>query len=294
MIGYTKKLYILPFDHRGSFVKYLFGKKRINASERKLAEDYKKIIFEGFLSIWNKLPKYVREEYGVFLDDEFCNGIIRKARKKGIVFALAVEKSGQKLFNFEHGKNFGEDFEREKPDFIKALVRYNPENDDEDNELQLCRLKQLTDWCRENEYKLIIELLVPPRNGNLRRKFDEEARPGLTVRAIEEFYKKEIIPDIWKIEAMENKDDWKPVIRIIRRGVGRSKIGIIMLGRGGSFARVKQWIENCPKDRINGFAIGRTIWLRSLLDLKDKNITRKEATEQIGSNYRELVKLWEN
>ena len=298
MLGYTKKLYILPFDHRGSYLKYLFGKRTVGVSERKQAEDYKKIIFEGFLKAWDKLPAEAKDERAVFLDNKFCFDIIHRARKKAVCFALAVEESGNEVFNFEEGKNFGQVILTNKPNFVKALVRYVRGSASGKQELQFSRLKQLNDWCRAKDYKLIIELLVPPPKGESKRignkrKFDQEVRPGLTIRTVKDFYRHGIEPDIWKIEAMEKGSDWDTVIAAIRPGEAKKNIGIIMLGRGASFARVKQWIGACPKDKINGFAVGRTVWLRPLLDLRDGRINKKQAVEQIARNFEELTEWGE-
>jgi len=85
---------------------------------------------------------------------------------------------------------------------------------------------------------------------------------------------------------------WQDVINEMR-GEDREDVGIIMLGRGESIAKVKAWIKICPKNQVNGFAIGRTIWWRAIMDLHEKKISRRQAINQIADNYLELIKLWE-
>ena len=70
-------------------------------------------------------------------------------------------------------------------------------------------------------------------------------------------------------------------------------MAIILLGRGESFAKVKQWMSLAPRHQLNGFAVGRTIFLRPLIDFHQKRISKKECVTEIAKNYLELVKYWE-
>ncbi len=47
--GYTKPLYILPFDHRASYISGLFGwKEPLNVEQMTAVAESKKVIYEGF------------------------------------------------------------------------------------------------------------------------------------------------------------------------------------------------------------------------------------------------------
>ena len=50
--------------------------------------------------------------------------------------AMPVEKSGQTEFDFQYGDEFGDHIERFDPDFVKVLVRYNPDGDPDLNRRQ--------------------------------------------------------------------------------------------------------------------------------------------------------------
>jgi len=297
MLGYNKKMYILPFDHRSSFVKIFIGRKTgRDLKKEKFLFEYKNIIFKSFLIAIRRINQ--PDDCLVFLDDEYSKDVIRVARRKRVGFALAVEKSGSKYFDFEHGDSFGEVVQKYNPNFVKALVRFNPD-DKKAKENQMARLSLLSKWCRDNKFKFILELLIPPSQKDQskykkdRYKYDLSVRPALTLRAISQLRQLGIEPDVWKIEAMETKSDWEPVIEKIRLGPVRAKVAIIMLGRGASFAKVKHWIDNSPKGELNGFAVGRTVWMRPLLDLHQGKISKKQAMNQIADNYLELIRLWE-
>ena len=75
----------------------------------------------------------------------------------GFNFAQCCEKSGQKEFDFEYGEDFGAHVQEYGPTFVKALVRYNPEDDKEMNQRQLARLKVLSEYCHKHNTKFLIE-----------------------------------------------------------------------------------------------------------------------------------------
>src|SRR4051794_15688461 len=105
-LGYTKDLFILPFDHRGSFQAKLFGIKdrEPTAEETKVIASYKKIIYDGFkLALANGVPA---DKAGVLVDEQFGAEIARDAVKNGISLSMPAEKSGGDEFDFEYGHQF--------------------------------------------------------------------------------------------------------------------------------------------------------------------------------------------
>src|SRR5437867_4783152 len=115
-LGYDKSLYILAFDHRGSFVKKFFGLSgQPNPEETERIADAKTVIFEGFRrAIEEGAPK---EFAGVLVDEQFGADIARTAKKEGFNFAMPVEKSGQDEFDFDYGDDFGAHIEEFDPTF---------------------------------------------------------------------------------------------------------------------------------------------------------------------------------
>src|SRR5436190_19809767 len=151
-LGYTKRLYILAFDHRGSFQKKMLGVSGTPTSEqREQISDAKRVIFEGFQqAIADGAPK---ESAGLLVDEEFGADIARTAKGEGYMLAMPVEKSGQDEFDFEYGDDFGRHIEESDPSFSKVLVRWNHEGDQEMNRRQSARLKRLGDWLHSEEWK---------------------------------------------------------------------------------------------------------------------------------------------
>src|SRR5919204_6972102 len=156
-LGYDRPLYILAFDHRGSFQKKFFGVTGTpTADEAARISDAKTVIFEG---LHHALSEGMSaESAGALVDEQFGADIARKAKADGITLAMPVEKSGQDEFDFEYGEDFGAHIEAFDPQFTKVLVRYNPEGERAMNKRQLERLRQLSEWLRSRDRKFLFEL----------------------------------------------------------------------------------------------------------------------------------------
>src|ERR671933_525973 len=127
-LGYDGKLYILAFDHRGSFQKKMFGiEGDPTPEETETIADAKKLIYEGMeLAVQRGVDAAAT---GVLVDEQFGSDIPKLAKEHGLRLAMPVEKSGQEEFDFQYGADFGEHIERFDPDFNKVLVRLNPGGD---------------------------------------------------------------------------------------------------------------------------------------------------------------------
>jgi myo-inositol catabolism protein IolC len=299
--GYQGKLFILAFDHRGSFQKKWFGLEGEPTEEdtRKIS-DAKHLIFEGLLHALEEGAD--AGSTGALVDEQFGapTDIPTQARGRGLKLAMPVEKSGQNEFDFEYGDDFAAHIERFDPDFSKVLVRYNPDDPDtEMNRRQLERLRRLSDWLHENDRKFLFELLVPATDDQLAQvdgdsdRYDAELRPELMRRTIEEIQAAGIEVDIWKIEGVDERSDAETLARQTRAG-GRDQVVCVLLGRGASDEKVDHWLtEAAPVDGFIGFAIGRSIWGDQLKGFLDGSIEREDAARQIGENYIRFVKVYE-
>jgi len=293
-LGYDKPLYILAFDHRGSFQKDLFGITGTpDLSQSQQISDAKQIISEAFELVLR--DGIERGALGMLVDEQYGAGIARRARQTGAALAMPVEKSGQAEFDFEFGADFGHHIEEFDPTFSKVLVRFNPEGDGELNKRQAERLRELSDWLHERGRKFLFELLVPATQTQLERvggdatRYDLEIRPKLTVDAIRELQEADVEPDIWKVEGLDTREDCERVAAQARSG-DRPTVACIVLGRGADKARVKHWLEQGSGVRgYIGFAIGRTLWWQALTEYIADALGRAQAASIIAANYREMI-----
>ena len=299
-LGYDGKLYILAFDHRGSFQKKMFGiQGEPTAEETATIADAKHLIYEGMeVAVKRGLDAAAT---GVLVDEQFGGNIPSEARADGLKLSMPVEKSGQNEFDFEYGADFGAHIEKFNPDFSKVLVRYNPDDPDTDlNQRQLSRLKELADWLHAHDRKFLFELLVPATDAQLESvggssdRYDAELRPELMRRAIEDCQKYGIEVDIWKIEGVDEQSDAAMLAEQARTGEGREGVTCVLLGRGASTEKVEEWLRAAsPVQGFIGFAIGRSIWWDALKGFLDKELDREAAATKIAENYLHFVNVYE-
>ena len=296
--GYDKRLYILPFDHRHSYGSEVFGyKEPMTPAQIDDIAQSKAVIYGGFkAAIEAGVP---RENAGLLVDEEFGAAILEEARDHGYIACLSTEKSGQHDFDFEYGDAFAEHIEKFNPTFAKVLVRYNPQGDAAMNALQTRRLKKLSDYLVTSKRLFMFELLVPAEKSQLQQlggdvhAYDLKLRPGLMKQAIEELQNAGVEPDVWKIEGLDRAEDCRMIAATARRG-GREKVGCIILGRGENEAKVIQWLTTAAAvPGFIGFAVGRSSFLQSIVDLRAGKIDRGQAVQQISNKFMEWVGVFD-
>jgi myo-inositol catabolism protein IolC len=281
-LGYDGKLYILAFDHRGSFQKKMFGIQGDPTPEET------ETIVDAAAT-------------GVLVDEQFGSDIPKRAKEEGLQLAMPVEKSGQDEFDFQYGADFGKHIEEFDVHHSKVLVRYNPDGDAAMNERQLGRLKELADWLHANDRKFLFELLVPAEQAQLDSvggdtdRYDAELRPALMKRAIQEIQDYGIEVDIWKIEGVDAREDAEMLAEQTRTGAGREGVVCVLLGRGASDDKVDHWLRQAaPVEGFVGFAIGRSIWWDALKGFLDGSLDRAAAAEKVADNYLRFVKVYDD
>lgn len=298
-IGFDKPLYILPFDHRGSFQSKMFGwKGALSPEQTAEIAAVKRVIYDGFkLAIKDGVAK---AKAGILVDEQFGAAILDDASRNGYSTSCPAEKSGQDEFDFEYGEDFGKHIERFNPTFCKVLVRLNPEGDKTLNQRQSARLKRLSDYLHgKGKSQFMFELLVPAEKAQLdrvkgdKKAYDREVRPGLMVQAIEQLQDAGVEADVWKIEGLDRREDCTKIVAAARRG-GREKVGCIVLGRGEDDKKVREWLATAaPVAGFIGFAVGRTTFWDPLVDMRAKKLTREAAAAEIARRYREWVDIFD-
>jgi myo-inositol catabolism protein IolC len=298
-LGYNKPLYILPFDHRGSFQTGMFGWKGVLSPEQTAQiAAAKEVIYDGLKAAVT--AGVAKDRAGILVDEQFGAAILRDASKRGYITAVPAEKSGQDEFDFEYGEDFTKHIEAFNPTFCKVLVRYNPEGDQRLNQRQAARLRRLSGYLHHTNRKFMFELLVPAtaeqlqQVGGDRHRYDLERRPGLMVCAIGELQQAGTEPDLWKIEGLDRREDCVQVAKTARRD-GRDDVGCIILGRGEDEKHVYTWLSTAAGvPGFIGFAVGRTTFWDPLIAWREQKSSRQEAVAEIARRYRQWVDVFEN
>ncbi len=300
MKGYSENLYILAFDHRGTITKGLLGVEGREPTEEEAnkVSKMKQIIFDGFLKA--NESGITDGDPAILVDETFGLEIQQKAKEMNVKFAAPVEKSGQKVFDFEYGDQFGEKINEVGADFVKILVRWNPDDDEETRETQGRRIKELSDWLSENNKKFLLEFLVPATEEQLasvendQARYDSEIRPKLAVKVVEEMRERGADPDIWKIEGLDTTEDCEKVAAAIKTG-DRENVMAVVLGRGASDEKVNEWLRaGSSVDGYRGFAIGRSIFWNALKGFHEGEKTREEAVNEIAESYLGFLSVYQS
>ena len=290
-LGYDERLYVLAFDHRGSFERMVGDVARVPGAKTLIWDGFQKAVELG-------APK---EFSGVLVDGQYGPTVAREAKAGGYKLAMPVEKSGQAEFDFEYGDAFGEKIEEFDPHFTKVLVRYNPDGDAAMNARQIEKLRRLSEWLHEHHRKYLFELLVPAEPAQLEQvggsdeRYDAELRPELMMRAIHELQDGGVEEDIWKIEGLDDREACREIAKIARRE-GRDRVSCVVLGRGASDEKVDEWLRaGAGVEGYIGFAIGRSIFAESVkaYAADPDGFDREAAVEKIARNYLRFIEVYE-
>ena len=161
---------------------------------------------------------------------------------------MPAERSGQNMFDFQYGDDFGEHIDASTPTSPRCSSATTPTATRPTNAEQLAQAEVgSSDWLHSNDRKFLFELLVPAEHAQLESvggdadRYDAELRPELmrrTIAAIQDFG---IEVDIWKIEGVDERSDCEMLVEQARVG-GRDGVVCVVLGRGADDAKVDQWL----------------------------------------------------
>src|SRR5689334_24827825 len=100
-LGYDKPLYVLPFDHRASFSREMFGwEGPLSPHQTAEIAAVKRVIFDGLrAAVAGGVPKRYA---GVLVDEQFGAAILRDAGAAGLITCCPAEESGREEFEFEY------------------------------------------------------------------------------------------------------------------------------------------------------------------------------------------------
>src|SRR2546430_11668680 len=104
-IGFNEPLYILPFDHRGSFQTKMFGwTGTLSPEQTAEIASTKQVIYDGFKAALHAgVPE---QKAGILVDEQFGGAILSDARAHCHTTACPAEISGHGEFGFQVGKGF--------------------------------------------------------------------------------------------------------------------------------------------------------------------------------------------
>jgi len=277
-------MYLLAMDHRDSLARDVYGiDGPVTPEQAKLMADGKRLVFTGLVTALERGAE--QEQAGVLVDERYGFAVMRSAREVGVALALPIERSGQDFFTPEYADDWLTHIEALTPDYVKVLVRDNPDFDTAAREKQWHDLAAVSAELREADASFLFELLVPATDAQRSDRYDADVRPELTLRVMTELQEHGVEPDIWKIEGLETADAAAAVSACARRD-GRDAVRCIVLGRDAPPEKLDHWLRIAAHtDGFIGFAIGRSIWETALKQHVDGVLDETEAADQIADLY---------
>jgi myo-inositol catabolism protein IolC len=289
-------LLILAADHRNSLEREMYGLTAAPTPDQaaRISAD-KLLVYQALLDAAAQLPAGVRP--GILTDEQYGASIAELASSSGgaVSLSMPIEASGEEWFQFA----YGDDWERHAgyfaTDHAKVLVRDNPGLDPGDREEQARRLAQVSTWAAAAAGRsLILELLVPATDADKQAtegstdRYDDEIRPGYTLKVMEYLQDHGVEPAIWKVEGLDRHDDAVAVAAMAVRA-GR-QADCIVLGRHAGHDKLDHWLQvAAPVPGWTGFAIGRSIWWDPLHAHLHHRSTAAEARRRISGAYLEYA-----
>ncbi len=286
-----KNLFVLPFDHQTGLWKAFGWSEPITDEQNALMIETRDITYEGYqygLSLG--IPA---SDTAILTDDIYGKNVIDNAKKNSHPLIYTLEKSGQPSLVFQHD-DWQDRVLKNKPEWIKTLVRYNPEANRADLDATLVNAKIVSDFAKAHNIPYMIEPLVQPTDTQKEiADFDHTMRPDLTVRMINEIYEAGIFPTVWKIEGSDDIEFYNKSANAIAAHDTNARI--VVLGRNETIETVSTWMATgAQNDYVIGFAVGRTVFLDAIKKYISKEMTRDQAVQQIGENFYKIYKAFTN
>ena len=292
----AQPLFILAMDHRDSFGRTLFGVQGTATPEQVTSmRAAKSMIFEAARQVAGEDLGGGR--LGVLVDEQLGADVARQAKRAGFVLAMPAEASGADRLTFEYGDDFGAHIEEFDPDWIKVLVRFNPDDPAELQQAQIQQMRRLHSWVAASHRRWLLELLVPATRAQLaahedQASYDTHVRPGLTAQVIGTLSAAGVHPGIWKLEGYETAEGAEQVLDAVR-ATGSPPSDCIVLGRNAPKHQVDHWLDvAAPLEGFVGFAIGRSIWDEPIADYVAGQAGRQHVEADIAGRYRHFIKRY--
>jgi myo-inositol catabolism protein IolC len=291
-------LLILAADHRDSLERDLYGLTTppTTAQQARISAD-KLLVYQALLDAVSQLPAGVQP--GILIDEQYGASVAELAsRSAGAVsLCMPVEASGEEWFHFA----YGDDWQRHAGFFAaehaKVLVRDNPGLDPGLRDRQAQQLAQVSAWAAAAGRSLILELLVPATGtdktatGGSTNRYDDELRPGYTVKVMEYLQDRGVEPAIWKVEGLDRHDDAVAVAATAVRAGRQARC--VVLGRHAPHDKLDHWLQvAAPVPGWTGFAIGRSIWWDALRAHLHHHCTAGEARRRISGAYTDYARYY--
>jgi 5-dehydro-2-deoxygluconokinase len=277
---YADRVYMLAADHRWQLEEWCDA----HSVSRHRIVDVKQLAFDGFLEARDSSPD-VRSHGALLLDEQYAGPIIARAREMDIAIGTPAEKAGAFPLAWASEPMAA----ALTGSFVKVLVRFRPDDDELIREAQWQKLQLLLLWCRQTARPLVVEVLVA-RRSEPEDEFEATGRPTIVAGFIAQAYRRNLVPQFWKIEGTASEEG----ARIVDAAIGARPQGRqILLGKAADLETIERWFTVAARSATAaGFAIGRSVFWEPSAAYLSGTLTASAASSEIASAYLRLVSAW--
>ena len=286
---FDKDLFILAFDHRSQFLNEL---NKEGIKDHSLISKVKDLIYKGFERALEK-HKIPPLNSGVIVDDEFGEEVLHEATGKIPFIGRPIEVPGSRPLQFVENSNL-----KTWPSnhIVKCLCHYHPGENETLRLKQEDQIEKIYKSCLDHGLEFLLEIITPKQM--LSGKDDEEKEwkhyfpdHKIIPLTMERLYNLGIKPDWWKIPP-PSEESWDLIEELLSRRAPHSR-GVVLLGLNKPVSELKKGFS-ASKGRkwCKGFAIGRSVFMKPVIDFLKKGIDESQFIEQVQNNYYEMINLY--
>ena len=226
-LGYDGKLYILAFDHRGSFQKKMFGiEGDPTPEETATITDAKQLDLRGH-GERGRARASTRPRPACSSTSSSAATCPSSRASTASSSAMPVEKSGQDEFDFQYGDDFGEHILKFDPHVLQGARPLQPGRRRRDERAPARPAQAARRLAARQRPQVPVRAARAGRAtaqleavGGDTDRYDAELRPELMRRSIENIQNFGIEVDIWKIEGVDAREDARDAVRADAQGRG--------------------------------------------------------------------------
>jgi len=285
--------FMVALDHRASFDRDLRGLGITATPSRRAA--LKTLVWEG---IKEALPDVPASGDVAVLLERGLDGIVAGAADAGVTVALALEASGGDVLRPDAAPGeLVRELRAIPGQMAKVLVRWHPKDGASRRERQLATLHALAEVTERSGRPLLLELLVPPTPDDRAalaggERWDESRLPRYQAEVVATLVDSGLAPGAWKLEGHPDKAAARQVAEVI---VGADPASYVLVLGGGAVVAdlTRPFSGGAGIDAYKGFAVGRSIWRRAVIDLCRRDITEDAARRAVGRNFLAVIGTFE-
>jgi myo-inositol catabolism protein IolC len=276
-----QRVYMLAADHRWQWEEFCDAR----SIPRARIADVKRLALNAFLMARDHLTA-VREFGALLVDQQYASTVIADALKAGVSVGTPVEKAGTVPLAWSTNP-FSDALTGA---FVKVLVRYRPDDEEDIREGQWGKLDALQAWCRDAGKPLVIEVLVSRRQ-EAEDEFEASGRPAMLAGFIAEAYRRGLTPAFWKIEGTLAPEGARAIDTAIALNPACRQI---ILGKAADLSTIDRWFAAAAASTTAvGFAIGRSVFWEPCAAFLSGTTKADQASADICANYLRLVEAWD-